>query len=261
METKIATNVSKCSTCLRMKDDYQKPSDLLVQQKHPIGNGKNIAMYFITKQLSRVHITFHVSNLKKYLSDETLAIPLDEILVDEKLHFIKEPIEIMDREVKCLKQIHIPIVKVCWNSRRGPKFTWEREDQIQKKYPHLFSNSASVTGVTPDITYAVSVVSRYLANPCKNHWEVVKWILKYLRGTANVRLLFGKNRGNHVDITCFVDSDYAKDPNKGRFMTGYAFLVQGCVVSWKATLQHVVALSTTEAEYMALTEAVKKLFG
>ncbi|GJU84283.1 hypothetical protein Tco_1291829 [Tanacetum coccineum] len=66
------------------------------------------------------------------------------------------------------------------------------------------------------------------------------------------------NRGNHVDVTGFVDSDYAKDPDKGRSITGYTFLVQGCVVSWKATLQHVVALSTTEAEYMALTEAVKE---
>ncbi|GJZ23673.1 retrotransposon protein, putative, ty1-copia subclass [Tanacetum coccineum] len=110
----------------------------------------------------------------------------------------------------------------------------------------------------PDIAYAVSVVSRYLANPGKNHWEAVKWILKYLRGTANVGLVYGTNRGNHVDVTGFVDSDYAKDPDKGRSITGYAFLVQGCVVSWKATLQHVVALSTTEAEYMALTEAVKE---
>ncbi|GKD91218.1 hypothetical protein Tco_1366725 [Tanacetum coccineum] len=56
----------------------------------------------------------------------------------------------------------------------------------------------------------------------------------------------------------FVDSDYAKDPDKGRSITSYAFLVQGCVVSWKVTLQHVVALSTTEAEYMTLTEAVKE---
>ncbi|GJZ72236.1 retrovirus-related pol polyprotein from transposon TNT 1-94 [Tanacetum coccineum] len=88
-----------------------------------------------------------------------------------------------------------------------------------------------------------------------------EWILKYLRGTANVGLVYGTDRGNHVDVTGFVDSDYAKDPDKGRSITGYAFLVQGCVVSWKATLQHVVALSTTEAEYMALTEAVKEVFG
>ncbi|GKC27430.1 retrovirus-related pol polyprotein from transposon TNT 1-94, partial [Tanacetum coccineum] len=67
----------------------------------------------------------------------------------------------------------------------------------------------------PDIAYAVSIVSRYLANPGKNHWEAVKWILKYLRGTANVGLVYGTNRGNHVDVIGFVDSDYAKDPDKG----------------------------------------------
>ncbi|GJR34315.1 retrovirus-related pol polyprotein from transposon TNT 1-94 [Tanacetum coccineum] len=110
----------------------------------------------------------------------------------------------------------------------------------------------------PDIAYAVSVVSRYLANPGKNHWEAVKWNLKYLRGTANMGLVYGTDRGNHVDITGFVDSDYAKDPDKGRSITGYVFLVRGCVVSWKATLQHVVTLSTTETEYMALTEAMKE---
>ncbi|GKE78623.1 hypothetical protein Tco_1544743 [Tanacetum coccineum] len=64
------------------------------------------------QQLSRVHSTFHVSNLKKCLSDEPLAIPLDEIHIDDKLCFVKEPVEIMDREVKWLKQSRIPIIKV-----------------------------------------------------------------------------------------------------------------------------------------------------
>nr|GEX65846.1 putative reverse transcriptase domain-containing protein [Tanacetum cinerariifolium] len=74
----------------------------------------------------------------KCLSDEDLIIPLDEVRIDEKLHFIKEPIKIMDREVKQLKQSQIPIVKVRWNSIRGLKYTWEMEDQMWKKYPHLF---------------------------------------------------------------------------------------------------------------------------
>ncbi|GJT51039.1 hypothetical protein Tco_0355539 [Tanacetum coccineum] len=67
---------------------------------------------------NRVHSTFHVSKLKKCMADEPLAIPLDEIQVDDKLNFIEEPVEIMDREVKRLKQSRIPIVKVRWNSRR-----------------------------------------------------------------------------------------------------------------------------------------------
>nr|GEY40000.1 putative reverse transcriptase domain-containing protein [Tanacetum cinerariifolium] len=88
------------------------------------------------------------AELKKCMADEPLAIPLDEIQVDDKLNFIEEPIEIMDREVKRLKQSRISIVKVRWNSRRGPEFTWEREDQMQKKYPHLFPNSAPVADTT-----------------------------------------------------------------------------------------------------------------
>nr|GEW23521.1 hypothetical protein [Tanacetum cinerariifolium] len=101
----------------------------------------------LPEQLSRVHSTFHVSKLKKFMADEPLAISVDEIQVDDKLNFIKEPVEILDREVKRLKQIRILIVKVRWNSRRGPEFTWEREDQMQKKYQHLFTNSAPTTEV------------------------------------------------------------------------------------------------------------------
>nr|GEX88284.1 putative reverse transcriptase domain-containing protein [Tanacetum cinerariifolium] len=94
----------------------------------------------LPKQLSRVHITFHVSNLKKCFVDEPLAIPLDEIQIDDKLNFIEELVEIMDREDKRLKKSRILIVKVCWNSGRGPEFTWEHEDQMKKKHPHLFVN-------------------------------------------------------------------------------------------------------------------------
>ncbi|GJW09998.1 reverse transcriptase domain-containing protein [Tanacetum coccineum] len=87
-----------------------------------------------------VHNTFHISNLKKCLSDKSLVIPIKELRLDDKLNFVEEPVEIMDQEVKQLKQSRIPIVKVRWNSKRGPEFTWEREDQIRAKYPHLFSN-------------------------------------------------------------------------------------------------------------------------
>nr|GEV59914.1 putative reverse transcriptase domain-containing protein [Tanacetum cinerariifolium] len=99
----------------------------------------------LPKQLSRVHSTFHVSNLKMCLSDEPLAISLDEVHIDDKLHFVEEPVEVMDREVKRLKHSHIPIIKVRWNSRRGPEFTWEREDLFRKKYPQLFTTNAPST--------------------------------------------------------------------------------------------------------------------
>ncbi|GJZ55680.1 retrovirus-related pol polyprotein from transposon TNT 1-94 [Tanacetum coccineum] len=83
----------------------------------------------------------------KCMSDEPFALPLDEILVDDNLHFVEEPVKIMDREVKHLKQSRIPIVQVRGNSRRGPEFTWERKDQMQKKYPYIFPTSAPVADV------------------------------------------------------------------------------------------------------------------
>ena len=92
----------------------------------------------LPQELSNIHPTFHVSNLKKCLSNETLVIRLDEININESLNFVEEPMEVMDREVKQTKQIHIPIVKVRWNAKWGPEITWEREDQMKLKYPHLF---------------------------------------------------------------------------------------------------------------------------
>nr|GFA86031.1 putative reverse transcriptase domain-containing protein [Tanacetum cinerariifolium] len=155
----------------------------------------------LPQELHGIHNTFHVSSLKKCLADADLIIPLDEVKIDDKLHLIEEPVEIMDREVmlkvspwrgvirfgkrgklspqftgpfkvierigpvayklelpdklrgihdtfhvsnlkrevKRLKQSWIPIVKVRWNSRRGPEFTWEHEDFLRSKYPHLFA--------------------------------------------------------------------------------------------------------------------------
>ncbi|GKD21227.1 hypothetical protein Tco_1222930 [Tanacetum coccineum] len=72
------------------------------------------------EDLRNIHSTFHVSNLKKCLSDESPVIPMKELWLDDTLNFVKEPVEIMDREVKQLKQSRIPIVKVRWNSKRGP---------------------------------------------------------------------------------------------------------------------------------------------
>ena len=107
----------------------------------------------------------------------------------------------------------------------------------------------------PDISHAVSVVSRYMSNPGKEHWHAVKWILRYLRGTTNACLEFGKSKNMVVG---YVDSDYAGDLDKRRSITGYVFTLGSSVISWKATLQPTVVLSTTEAEYMAVVEAVKE---
>ncbi|KAG8500752.1 hypothetical protein CXB51_002776 [Gossypium anomalum] len=107
----------------------------------------------------------------------------------------------------------------------------------------------------PDLSYAVSAVSRYMANPGKEHWKAVQWILKYLRGTTDVCLQFGRTEDGVIG---YVDADFAGDLDRRRSLTGYVFTIGGCAISWKATLQTTVALSTTEAEYMAITEACKE---
>ncbi|GJW42596.1 putative reverse transcriptase domain-containing protein [Tanacetum coccineum] len=89
----------------------------------------------LPEELSSVHDTFHVSNLKKCLADANMHVLLDEIKIDKTLRFVEEPVEILDREVKSLKRSKIPIVKVRWNSKCGPEFTWEREDHMKAKYP------------------------------------------------------------------------------------------------------------------------------
>nr|GFA07095.1 putative reverse transcriptase domain-containing protein [Tanacetum cinerariifolium] len=101
----------------------------------------------LPEELSIVHNMFHVSNLKKCHANEPLAIPLDGLHFDDKLHFVEEPVEIVDREVKRLKQSQILLVKIRWNSKRGLEFTWEREDQFWKKYPHLFAKTALSSSV------------------------------------------------------------------------------------------------------------------
>ena len=94
-----------------------------------------------------------------------------------------------------------------------------------------------------------------MANPSKQHWNVVHWIFRYLRGTSSACLQFGKSRDGLVG---YVVSGYAGDLDKRRSLMGYVFTIRGCAVSWKASLQATVALSTTEAEYMAISEACKE---
>ncbi|KAJ4714843.1 Retrovirus-related Pol polyprotein from transposon TNT 1-94 [Melia azedarach] len=139
----------------------------------------------------------------------------------------------------------------------APKSVEEKEYMSRVPYTSAVGSLMYAMVCTrPDLAQSVSVVSRFMGEPGKEHWQAVKRIFRYLKGTFDVGLIY---RGDtQCLVTGFSDSDYAGDVDSRRSMTGYVFTLGSSVVSWKATLQPTVTLSTTEAEYMALTEAAKE---
>lgn len=111
-------------------------------------------------------------------------------------------------------------------------------------------------GTRPDIAYTVNMLSKYNNNPGRPHWEAVKRVMRYLKGTLHARLKFSKD-GN-PNIVSFTDSDWASDEDDRRSCTGHAFVKQGGAISWNSKRQPTVALSSTEAEYMALSSCAQE---
>ena len=111
------------------------------------------------------------------------------------------------------------------------------------------------TKTRPDIAFAVSIAARFCASPTKEHWTAVKRILRYLNGTQQFGLLYKANTSSESEIAGFSDSDWAGDVGDRKSTSGYVFLLGGAAVSWKSTKQTTVALSTAEAEYIALSSA------
>ena len=110
----------------------------------------------------------------------------------------------------------------------------------------------------PDLAHAISLVSRFMANPGQAHWNALKWLFRYLNGSLGNGLRFKKSAQGREALAGYVDADFAGCVDTRKSTTGYVFTLYGTAVTWKANLQSVVSLSTTEAEYIALTEAVKE---
>ncbi|XP_074293159.1 secreted RxLR effector protein 161-like [Silene latifolia] len=139
----------------------------------------------------------------------------------------------------------------------SPKSAEEREYMSRVPYSSAVGSLMYAMVCTrPDLAQSVSVVSRFMGDPGKEHWQAVKRIFRYLKGTYDVGLIYRGDR--ECLVSGYSDSDYAGDVDSRRSMTGYVFTLGGSVVSWKATLQPTVTLSTTEAEYMTLTAAAKE---
>ena len=112
-------------------------------------------------------------------------------------------------------------------------------------------------GTRPDITFAVNRASRHMENPTKLHWNAVKRIFKYIKGTSGYGLTFSKD--NPKDVKAFSDADYANDVETRKSTTGYVILWGSSVISWCSQRQSVVTLSTTDAEYIAACQTAREI--
>ena len=155
------------------------------------------------------------------------------------------------------KSISTPLpVNFKLSSSMCPNYEAERKEMSRVPYASAVGSLMFAMICTrPDIAQAVGAVSRYMANPGGKHWIAVKRILRYIRGTSDVALCYGRSE---FTVRGYVDSDFAGDLDKRKSTTGYVFTLAGAAVSWVSKLQTVVALSTTEAEYMAATQACKE---
>ncbi|KAE8659941.1 putative ribonuclease H protein [Hibiscus syriacus] len=138
-----------------------------------------------------------------------------------------------------------------------PKTEEERAHMVKMSYASAIGSLMYAMVCTrPDIARAVGAVSMYMNNPSKVHWEAFKWILRYLQGTTNKELCF---KGGDTILTGYVDIDLAGNVDIIRSTTRYVYTLGGTAVSWVSQLQKIVALSATEAEYVAVTEASKEM--
>ncbi|GJS36660.1 retrovirus-related pol polyprotein from transposon TNT 1-94 [Tanacetum coccineum] len=142
------------------------------------------------------------------------------------------------------------------SSKMSPSSEKERMEMSRVPYASAVGSLMFAMICTrPDIAHAVGVVSRYMAEPGREHWEAVKRILRYIKGTSDVALCYGESG---LTVKGYVDSDYAGDLDGSKSTTGYVFTLSGGTVSWVSKLQSVVAMSTTEAEYVAAAQASKE---
>src|SRR5271167_4009163 len=161
------------------------------------------------------------------------------------------------------KPVKVPIsIGVRLSAEQCPKTQEEEEDMSRVPYASAVGSLMYAMVCTrPDIAHAVGVLSRFMSKPGKEHWDAVKRVFRYLRGTSDYSLCYHcKSSGapHSVCIHGFVDSDWAGDIDKRRSTSGYVFTMFGGAISWMSKRQPVVALSTTEAEYMAATHACKE---
>mgnify|MGYP002869993966 CR=1 FL=1 len=193
------------------------------------------------KQILGIRIYRDRAAKKLYMSQETYINKVLERFNMDKAKVVSSPLA-----------THFKL-----NSKQSPSTDEEKEDMEKVPYASAVGSLMyAMVSTRPDIAHAVGVVSRFLSNPGREHWNAVKWIMRYLRGTSNFRLSFGSGKPMLIGYT---DADMAADVDSRKSTSGYLITLSCGAVSWQSRLQKCIALSTIEAEFIATTEACKEL--
>uniref|UniRef100_A0A7N2LG47 Integrase catalytic domain-containing protein n=1 Tax=Quercus lobata TaxID=97700 RepID=A0A7N2LG47_QUELO len=143
------------------------------------------------------------------------------------------------------------------SKKQSPKTEVERDHMSKVPYASAIGSLIYAMVCTrPNIAHAVGVVSRFMSRPGKQHWEAVKWILRYLKSSSDTCLCF---TGASLKLQGYVDADFAGDIDSRKSTTGFVFTLGGTAISWASNLQKIVTFSSTEAEYVAATEVGKEM--
>ncbi|KAL0368464.1 UNVERIFIED_CONTAM: Retrovirus-related Pol polyprotein from transposon TNT 1-94 [Sesamum calycinum] len=197
-----------------------------------------------------------------YVDDMLIASPSITLVV-ELQNNLSKTFEMKDlgnaKKILDSKPTSVPMAAHFQLSKEQcPKTVSEKEKMKNTPYSNAIGSIMYLMVSTrPDIAYAISCLSRYMSNLGPSHWDALKWLLRYLNSSNNYGITFSKNPQG-ASLVGYVDSNYANDRDNRKSTTSYVFTLCGACISWKSQLQNIVALSTTEAEYIATTEAFKE---
>lgn len=260
---KIGFESSKYDSCVYVKKKDGRPvAFLLLYVDDMLVTGSDINE--IQKVKHDLKLRFEMKDLgeaKRILGIDIIRDRRRKILWMSQQHYIEKLLK--KYQMNESRIVSTPLgQQFQLSASQGPKS--EEEQNLMKQIPY-----ASIIGsvmyvmicTRPDLAHAVSITSRYMSNPGKAHWQALKWMLRYLRGSADYGIMYRRDEDQTRDsLEGYCDSDYATNRDNRKSQTGYIFTIFGSAVTWKSNLQSVVALSTTEAEYIALTDAVKQSF-